>query len=117
MLKQVWNIDSLEINNAQDFGECLHTAGSEPFFFYQTAYKYNFVQGLLTIDHAKRSTVHVDSMPSGNEWMSYVSPIVIDEHDKAHLSKLVNDNRWECSIACWTLNTFLIEVILDLKII
>ena len=99
-MKQVRSINSLEINNAQDFGECLHTAGSEPFFFYETAYKYNFVQGLLTIDHAKRSTVHVDSMPSGNEWMSYVSPIVIDEHDKAHLSKLVNDNRWECSIAC-----------------
>jgi len=62
-LKQVQNINSLEINNIDDFGECLHTSGTEP-FFYETAYKRNFVQGQLTIDHAERSIISVDSISS-----------------------------------------------------
>jgi len=107
-------INSFEINSRDDFGECLHTFSTEP-FFYETVYKQNSVQGRLTIDCAKRSIVSVDSIPSSSEWMSYNSPIIIDEHGKPWLSKMIDSNSWQCSIVCRTLDTFHVEAIIDLK--
>ena len=102
------NINALEINTKDDFGECFHTTSREP-FYYKTTYKYNYVHSELAIDRTKRRIVSRDLIPYNDEWMSYESPIVVDENGKAHLSKQL-----DCSTACRTLDTKSVESILEL---
>jgi len=40
LLKQVREINALQINNSGDFGIKCHTSVNEP-YFYETSYKYN----------------------------------------------------------------------------
>jgi len=113
-LKQVRNINALEINTKDDFGECFHTPNREP-FFYETAYKHNFVKGQLAIDHTKRCIFRKNFVSCSDEYMSYNAPIAIDENSKAHTFKQLDDNRWECSHACRTLDSRDIDSIVEIK--
>ena len=114
LLKQIRNINALEINDEKDFGERSHTTSSEP-FYYETGYSYNYLQYKLSIDRTKRSIVRIGLLPCNDECVSYSSAIPIDENGKAHLYKLTGANKWQCSIACRALGSKDIESILDLK--
>ena len=52
-LKYEREIDSLAIDNAKDFGDCSHSAHSEP-FYYETAYLHGFQPTKFVIDNRKR---------------------------------------------------------------
>jgi len=114
-LKQVRNINALEINAKDDFAEFFHTPNRKP-FFYETAYKHNFVKGQLAIDHTKRCIFRKNFVSCSDKYMSYNAPIAIDENSKAHTFKQLNGNRWECSHACRTLDRRRdIDSILEIK--
>jgi len=113
-LKTVRIINGLEINNRDDFGECYHAPATEP-FYYETAYKHNFVQRQSIIDRTKQCVVSKDLVLCSDEYMSYDSPIVMDENGKAHTSKQLGDNKWECSCACQMLYSKDVESIVEIK--
>ena len=87
---------ALKLLTRDNFGECCHTPATEP-FYYETAYKHNFMQHQSIIDRTKRCVVSKDLVLCSNEYMSYESPIVIDENGKALMPKHLGDNKWECS--------------------
>ena len=82
-LKYVREINSLAIDNVKDFGDCSHSAHSEP-FYYETAYLHGFQPTKLVIDKRKRclSTVEISS---NSDQFICSKPIPLDEQARSKL--------------------------------
>ena len=107
-LKHVREINSLTINSRSDFGNTIHSAHSEP-FYYETAYLHGFQPTRLIIDKSKKCLSTVDVVPNSEQFICN-KPIPLDEQGKAHISE-----GSACTYVCRTVSNDDVEVILDLK--
>ena len=77
LLRQVRSINALNISTKSNFGDYLHSASSESFFF-ETACEHNCLHSKLAIDHTNRCIVTQYLVPCEDECM-YNEPIAIDD--------------------------------------
>ena len=113
LLKHIRQVNSLQINEKEDFGETGHSLSSEP-YFYESSYKYCFQRSKLTIDQVYRCITIENCIPTDDQYTNNVL-IAINTNVKAHITDAGNEKQWPCSYVCHTLNDNDVDTILNIK--